>query len=76
MEPSKFSNHEGWLAIGEPPPEFGLDWAPLKLIRPEILYFENARERFQREVEAVARLQHPSIVSIHSVGVRPVRLPH
>ena len=40
----------------------------LKLIRPEILYFGDARERFRREVEAVARLQHGSIVSIHSVG--------
>ena len=40
----------------------------LKLIRPENLYFERARERFQREVEAVARLQHPAIISIHTVG--------
>jgi len=40
----------------------------LKLIRPEQLYFANARERFQREIDAIARLQHPSIVPIHATG--------
>jgi serine/threonine protein kinase len=40
----------------------------LKLIRPEHLYFPRARERFRRETEAVAKLQHPGIVAIHTVG--------
>ena len=40
----------------------------LKLIRPGELYFPDARARFQREVEAVARLQHPGIVPIYAVG--------
>jgi eukaryotic-like serine/threonine-protein kinase len=40
----------------------------LKLIRPEHLYFPGARERFQREVDAVARLQHPGIVPVYTVG--------
>ncbi|MCY2959004.1 MAG: protein kinase [Planctomycetota bacterium] len=40
----------------------------LKLIRPEQLYFANSRERFQREIDAIARLQHPSIVPIHASG--------
>ncbi len=40
----------------------------LKLIRPENLYFPGARERFKREVDAVAKLQHPSIIPIYTVG--------
>ncbi|MCC6781341.1 MAG: serine/threonine protein kinase [Planctomycetes bacterium] len=40
----------------------------LKLVRPELLYFPRARERFQREIEAIARLADPGIVPIHSVG--------
>ena len=40
----------------------------LKVVRPELLLSETARERFQREVEAVARLQHPGIVPILAVG--------
>ena len=40
----------------------------LKLIRPEHLYFARSRERFRRETEAVARLAHPGIVAIHTVG--------
>ncbi|HKE00325.1 MAG TPA: serine/threonine-protein kinase, partial [Planctomycetota bacterium] len=40
----------------------------LKLLRPGHLHFGGARERFRREVEAVARLQHPGIVPVHLVG--------
>ncbi len=40
----------------------------LKLIRPEHLFFPQSKERFRREVEAVARLQHPSIVQVYSAG--------
>ncbi|NNC71946.1 MAG: hypothetical protein HKN78_03625 [Sphingomonadaceae bacterium] len=27
--------HDGWLALGEPPSEFGLDIAPLRLVEPK-----------------------------------------
>ena len=40
----------------------------LKIVRPEQLAFSGARERFQREVTSIARLQHPGIVPVYSVG--------
>jgi len=41
----------------------------LKVIRPELLLFEGSRERFQREIDAVARLEHPAIVQILATGI-------
>jgi serine/threonine protein kinase/tetratricopeptide (TPR) repeat protein len=40
----------------------------LKVMPPGQLLFASARQRFRREVEAVARLQHPGIVQVHTVG--------
>jgi len=40
----------------------------LKLVRPDLLYEKGNRERFRREVRAVARLAHPNIVAAHAVG--------
>src|SRR5262245_7715745 len=40
----------------------------LKVVRPELLYFEGARERFRREIEAVARLSHPAVVPVLASG--------
>ena len=40
----------------------------VKMVRASELYFPGARERFRREVESIARLDHPAIVSIHVVG--------
>ncbi len=40
----------------------------VKLIRPEQLHFPGVRERFRREIEIVARLQHEGIVQLYSFG--------
>lgn len=40
----------------------------IKLIRSDLLEIGEARERFTREVEIVARLQHPAIVPVYAVG--------
>ncbi|MCR9248129.1 MAG: serine/threonine protein kinase [bacterium] len=41
----------------------------LKVVRPELLLFEGARERFLREIDAVARIEHPGIVPILASGM-------
>lgn len=40
----------------------------LKVVRPELLLFDGARERFRREIDAVARLDDPAIVPILATG--------
>lgn len=40
----------------------------LKVIRPELLFLPGTRERFARETTIIARLQHPGIVPIYTVG--------
>lgn len=40
----------------------------VKVVRPELLAFGDARARFRREVELAARLEHPGIVSVLAVG--------
>ncbi|MBI4879597.1 MAG: protein kinase [Planctomycetes bacterium] len=40
----------------------------LKLIKPEQLRFPGVRERFRREVKTIAKLKHPGIVPIYTVG--------
>jgi hypothetical protein len=40
----------------------------LKVVRPDLLFFEGTRERFRREIEVIARLEHPAIVPILATG--------
>jgi serine/threonine protein kinase/formylglycine-generating enzyme required for sulfatase activity len=44
------------------------DLAAIKLVRPDHLWFQNARQRFRREVEATSQLAHPDIVRVLDVG--------
>jgi len=40
----------------------------LKVLRPEQVHFDSARERFRREALSVARLAHPGIVPLYTAG--------
>ncbi len=40
----------------------------LKTVRPELLHFRDTRERFRREIEALAKLSHPGIVPVFGSG--------
>ena len=40
----------------------------IKVVHPQLLWYGRARERFRREVRALARLDHRGIVAIHQFG--------
>jgi serine/threonine protein kinase/WD40 repeat protein len=48
-------------------PSLGREVA-LKVVRPELLFSDGARERFRREIESIARLEHPAIVPVLTHG--------
>lgn len=43
----------------------------IKILRPELLADTTARERFNREARAAARLRHTNIVAVYDFGVLP-----
>jgi hypothetical protein len=43
-------------------------WVALKLVAPRLARDERFRERFLRETEAAASLEHPNVVPVHDAG--------
>jgi serine/threonine protein kinase len=43
----------------------------IKVVRAELLHDPDARSRFRREAQLVARLQHPGVVSVFDYGTLP-----
>jgi tRNA A-37 threonylcarbamoyl transferase component Bud32 len=48
----------------------------IKVLLPEYISRPKVRARFEREVEAIARIDHPGVLSIVDVGVTPSGSPY
>lgn len=48
----------------------------VKVLAAELAADPGARNRFEREAQAVARLSHPNVVAIHSLGALPDGRPY
>jgi eukaryotic-like serine/threonine-protein kinase len=48
----------------------------VKIVRPELLPDPAAHDRFAREAQTLARLQHPSIVTVFDFGALPSGAPY
>src|SRR5262245_19513619 len=40
----------------------------LKILRREVAHWAEARTRFLREAQALARMSHPNVISVYEVG--------
>ncbi len=43
----------------------------MKLVRPAVAHREDLMNRFEREAKIQGRLEHPSVVPVHDMGLRP-----
>ncbi len=50
--------------------------AALKVMRDALALDENFKERFRREAQVVARLDHPNIIQVFGIGTTPLGQPY
>ncbi|HTJ43515.1 MAG TPA: serine/threonine-protein kinase [Kofleriaceae bacterium] len=67
-ELGKLLGSGGMGAVYRATPKTGGRAVAIKVLAPELARDPKAIERFEREAEAVRRLEHPNVVRIHEVG--------